>query len=83
MQVLGHDKICDSIPSVSTGPWLDELKEKKVFLTDLKGDGAEIEVLIGADYYAKLLTGRRWCLKNGLVDVETQLGWTVSGKLCH
>lgn len=83
MQVLGHDKICERIPSVAKGPWMDELKEKKIFLTDLKSDGAEVEVLIGADYYAKLMTGRRCCLKNGLVAMETQLGWTVSGKLCN
>jgi len=31
MQVLGHDKICDRMPSVSKGPWMDELKEKKGF----------------------------------------------------
>ena len=81
MQVLGHNKICEKIPSVAKGPWMGELKEKKIFLTDLKGDGTEVEVLIGADHYAQLMTGRRCCLKNGLVAMESQVGWTVSGKL--
>ena len=39
------------------------------------------EVLIGSDYYADLVTGRKHCLQNGLVALETSLGWTLTGKL--
>ena len=40
-----------------------------------------IEVLIGADIYGKLLTGRRVILRCGLVAIETYLGWIVTGKM--
>jgi hypothetical protein len=39
-----------------------------------------IDVLIGADVYGKLLTGRREILQCGLVAIETYLGWIVTGK---
>jgi len=40
-----------------------------------------IEVLIGADIYGKLLTGRREILRCGLVAIETYFGWIVTGKM--
>jgi len=58
-----------------------ELKENKIFVNDLGGGGSEIELLIGSDYYGKWLTGRKHCLQNGLVALETCFGWTLSGKL--
>ena len=80
LKVLGHNHICGKIPRMARGPWMTELKEKKIFVSDL-GDDSEIEVLIGSDYYADLVTGRKHCLQNGLVALETSLGWTLSGKL--
>lgn len=81
MKVLGHQKICGQIPKMSRGPWMAELKDKKIFISDLGEDETKIELLIGADYYAKWLTGKRECLKNGLVALETCFGWTLSGRL--
>jgi len=40
-----------------------------------------IEVLIGADVYGKLLSGRREILQCALVAIETYLGWIVTGKM--
>jgi len=40
-----------------------------------------IEVLIGADVYGKLLSGRREILQCGLVAIEPYLGWIVTGKM--
>jgi len=40
-----------------------------------------IEVLIRADVYGKLLSGRREMLQCGLVAIETYLGWIVTGKM--
>jgi len=81
VEVLSQEKICGGIPRMSKGPWMTELKENKIFVEDLGSDQAEIELLIGSDYYAQWLTGRRHCLKNGLVALETCFGWTLSGKL--
>jgi hypothetical protein len=81
VKVLGHQKICGRIPRMSKWPWMAELKEKKIFVNDLGEDDAEIELLIGSDYYPKWLTGRKQCLQNGLVALETYFGWTLSGKL--
>jgi hypothetical protein len=82
--VLGHSHICDNIPVMEYGTWLTELKEKGIFVTDLVRPGDyshDIELLIGADYYGQLLTGRIEHLSNGLVAIETRLGWTLSGAL--
>jgi len=81
VRLLGHEKICGKIPRMSKGQWMTELKQKKIFLNDLGEDGGEIELLIGSDYYPQWVTGRRHCLQNGLVALETSFGWTVSGKL--
>ena len=81
LRLLGHEKICCKIPRMSKGQWMAELKDKKIFLNDLAEDDGEIEILIGSDYYPQWITGRKHCLQNGLVALETGFGWTVSGKL--
>jgi len=81
VRVLGHKRICSGIPKMSRGPWMAELKLQKIFVSDLAEDQNEIELLIGSDHYAKWLTGRKHCLANGLVALETCFGWTLSGKL--
>ena len=37
-------------------------------------------MLIGADVYGKLLSGKIRSLSRGLVAIETRLGWTLMGK---
>lgn len=81
LDVYDQTEICSSIPTVPTGPWLGELARKNIHLTDLEYPTTEIEILIGSDFEGKLLTGRREELTSGLVAIETQLGWTLSGKL--
>ena len=81
LEVLGHQKICGRIPKMSKGAWMAELKSNRIFVNDLGEDESEIELLIGSDYYAKWVTGRKQFLKNGLVALETCFGWTLSGKL--
>jgi len=81
LKVLGQKMICGSIPRMTKGPWMAELKERRIFVNDLGDDEGEIELLIGSDYYAKWLTGRKQSLRNGLVALETCFGWTLSGSL--
>ena len=80
-EALGHDKICSSVPRMQNCPRMAELKEKRIFVTDFGPGEGEIELLIGSDYYTQWMTGNNFCLKNGLMVLETQFGWIVSGKL--
>ncbi len=42
-------------------------------------DSLQIDVLIGADYYWELVTGRTSRCEDGPVAVHTRLGWVLSG----
>ena len=76
---LDQDIICDSIPSIKSGAWCDELSELNIKITDMNASDETVSILIGADIAGKLLTGKRHVLKCGLVAIETYLGWTVMG----
>ncbi|GBN09255.1 hypothetical protein AVEN_18573-1 [Araneus ventricosus] len=80
-EVLDQAVICENVPPVSEGPWLYELKDLGVILTDTKVSSESIQVLIGADIMGRLLTGKRKLLLSGLVAVETHLGWTLMEKV--
>lgn len=77
---LNQDVICQNVPSATKGPWLQELQENGINLTDVDNEDKSVAVLIGADVAGKLLTGRRKELKCGAVALETLLGWTLIGK---
>lgn len=80
LEVLDQPLICSAVPHILNGPWLEELKDLNIFISDVVDDGP-IEVLIGSDVAGKLLTGRKMMLKCGLVAVETFLGWTLMGRV--
>ncbi|XP_071653126.1 uncharacterized protein [Temnothorax longispinosus] len=77
---LNHRIICQNVPSIGKGPWLQELQEQGIKLTDVDAKNEPIALLIGADVVGRLLTGRRRELKCGPVAMETLLGWTLMGK---
>ncbi|GIY59784.1 DUF1758 domain-containing protein [Caerostris darwini] len=81
LDALDHDVICNDISSVKNDSWIQELRTKKIFLTDIQENAGPIEVLLGADVAGKLITGRREELETGLVALETKLGWTLMGKV--
>jgi len=76
---LNEAEICSRVPVLQPGSWLSEFRERGIDV--LVEDERPIEVLIEADIYAKLLTGRREILQCGLVATETYLGWIVTGKM--
>ncbi|XP_011688448.1 PREDICTED: uncharacterized protein LOC105450352 [Wasmannia auropunctata] len=78
--VYQQDTICQSISTVSRGPWINELKEKSATLSDFGHEKLPISVLIGADIVGKLYTGRILNLKCGVTAVKTRLGWTLLGQ---
>ncbi|XP_008485304.1 uncharacterized protein LOC103521977 [Diaphorina citri] len=79
--VLNQDTICNTVPTVPEGPWLTELHQSNIELTDVGHATTDIEILVGADVVGKLYTGRLKELSSGLVAVETHLGWTLCGKV--
>ncbi|XP_018395064.1 PREDICTED: uncharacterized protein LOC108773670 [Cyphomyrmex costatus] len=78
---LNQKSICEKVPSVSKGPWLQELQQDGIKITDINTRNESIGILIGADIAGKLLTGRRKVLKSGIIAFETLLGWTLMGKV--
>lgn len=65
-----------AVPAFCVGDDVDDLR-----LADDAGVPTEsnIGVLIGADYYWKVATGKIRRLENGLTAVETSFGWTLQG----
>jgi len=59
---------------------MNELKRKQIWISDLGEGSPEIEVLLGADAFSKLMTGQTLSLSNGLTAIETALGWTLMGE---
>ncbi|XP_021966107.1 uncharacterized protein LOC110861310 [Folsomia candida] len=81
LEVLDRDDICGLIARVPSGPWIKELANQGVHLTDFTSDSPEIEILIGSDYYGKLMTGRVVQLKSGLTAFQSTFGWSLGGKV--
>nr|XP_042913724.1 uncharacterized protein LOC122273787 [Parasteatoda tepidariorum] len=77
---LDQEIICNNVSSIRQGPWIRELRQKRIFITDC-GNSGPIEVLLGADVVGKLFTGKQEQLKSGLVALDTKLGWTLIGKV--
>ncbi len=66
---------------MTEGPWLQELVGKGIRINDHGYECPQIELLIGADWWGKLLTARVEQLSCGLTAIETVFGWTVMCKL--
>ncbi|CAL8093337.1 unnamed protein product, partial [Orchesella dallaii] len=83
MMVRDQKVISNSIPRISRNSVkvFEELKQRKIWVTDVGDDCPPIEVLIGADVWAKLLTGNIQDLICGYTAIETHLGWTLSGEV--
>ncbi|XP_012232191.2 uncharacterized protein [Linepithema humile] len=70
---LEQDIICQDIPSVSSSPWIDMLKEKNLFLSDTDGNRESVSLLIGADVAGKIITGRILQISQGITALKTKL----------
>lgn len=79
-EALDQLTICGTVPPVFYGPWTNELDILGVQVSD-SGQSGPIELLLGADVIGMLYTGRREQLPCGLIAMETQLGWTLMGKV--
>jgi len=80
LNVLETETICGNIPKLPAGPWIKILRERNISVSDLNTkDDQQIDLMIGADYYAQLMTGRIVKLTPGLTALETTFGWVVMG----
>ncbi|GBO24401.1 hypothetical protein AVEN_183001-1 [Araneus ventricosus] len=75
--VVDKDIICNDVPSVSYGPWNDELKSMNIQIFDIEDNLGPIDVLIGAYVAGRPFTGKRRVLSSGLVALQSYLGWTI------
>ncbi|XP_051157994.1 uncharacterized protein LOC127279597 [Leptopilina boulardi] len=78
---LDQNVICNHVPSVKNGIWIQELKKLNIKISDFETNDNSVALLIGADFAGRLLTGQRKLLDCGLVAVETVLGWTLMGEV--
>ncbi|GFV15111.1 uncharacterized protein TNCV_1743251 [Trichonephila clavipes] len=81
LDALDEDIICNNTANVRYGPWMRELKQKKIFITDFQNSLEPNEKLLGADIVSKLFMGKQEQLTSGLVAMGTKLGWTLMGKV--
>ncbi|XP_023022263.2 uncharacterized protein [Leptinotarsa decemlineata] len=80
LEVLDQPIICSEVSPVYSGPWIEELRDLNIELSDI-GSAGPIEILIGADSVGQIFTGNRHSFSNGLVAYETLFGWVLLGKI--
>lgn len=78
-QVVEVDTICNSISPTSKGPWIEELAEEGIILSDCLDHECPIHVLFGLDTASKLYTEQIFETKDGPVAFETKFVWTMMG----
>ncbi|GFQ82036.1 DUF1758 domain-containing protein, partial [Trichonephila clavata] len=87
IEVMDQKKICATVPKINNAYCLKELREKKIFLSDVSFKSEkclyeenvnDIHLLLGADVAGKILTGKIEQLSCGLVAMQSILGWTVT-----
>ncbi|GFR23400.1 integrase catalytic domain-containing protein [Trichonephila clavata] len=92
IEVMDQKKICATVPKIKNAYCLKELREKKIFLSDVSFKSEkclyeesvnDIHLLLGADVAGKILTGKIEHLSCGLVAMQYILGWTVMGKISN
>ena len=64
------------------GPRINIMNKIKLIMADgTEATDDDIDILIGADLYWKLVTGKTHLLPGGPIAVETIFGWVLSGEL--
>ncbi|UYV75710.1 hypothetical protein LAZ67_13001071 [Cordylochernes scorpioides] len=79
-KLLDQQKICGNLPRLSRGPWLKELKARKIWVPDIGKDDMEIEILLGCDVLGSIFMMKSCVLSNGLTASQTRFGWTLMGE---
>ncbi|CAL8077047.1 unnamed protein product [Orchesella dallaii] len=77
LQFLEKDDTCGMTPNVSTGKRMEEHRVQGNILSDIGADWAEVDILIGFDYWGDILTGHMKKLSPGVMASETIFGWSL------
>lgn len=89
--MIGSKKICltvrekpklgGMVPKIPKGVWMEELSRKGITFNDIEygKTTAEIDIVIGSDYWGRMMTGKEELLDCGLLAKESVFGWTLSG----
>ena len=82
LRLIVVPSICEPLTAQPMSLCLERFEHlKQLDLADYSNrqDSLQIDVLIGADYYWELVTGRTSRCEDGPVAVHTRLGWVLSG----
>jgi len=82
IEAVQTPQLCTAVMKVPSEHIQHQLEKKGLPVADVStGDKDELElsVLIGADYYWKVVTGKTERLSDALVAIETIFGWAVQG----
>uniref|UniRef100_A0A1X7TWL4 DUF1758 domain-containing protein n=1 Tax=Amphimedon queenslandica TaxID=400682 RepID=A0A1X7TWL4_AMPQE len=83
LRLLSVPHICSPIASMPVETCRSKYSYlRELDLADTLPDG-ELEILIGSDYYWKVVTGERIQGSHGPVAIYTRLGWVLSGSVPH
>ncbi|CAG7664104.1 unnamed protein product, partial [Allacma fusca] len=81
IKLLDQSTICTAIPKVPRGPRFGELKQRKIWISDVETDCKSVDILFAADAIGRIKTGQVRHLKCVLIAVKTKLGWTLMGEV--
>ena len=82
IEAVETPQVCSAVIKVPGEPIQNALKKRDLQLADFPLEGAdnpELAVLIGADYYWRVVTGKVQRITESLVAVETSFGWALQG----
>lgn len=80
IEVVVTPQVCTAVMKVPGEHLQTEIKRRGLLLADFPGDEKpELSLLIGSDYYWKIVTGQVERLTESLVALETTFGWAVQG----
>ncbi|KAL2076870.1 hypothetical protein ACEWY4_027537 [Coilia grayii] len=82
IEAIETPQICTAVMKVPGEDIQRELKRRGLQFADATEDGSDypqLSVLIGADYYWSMVSGRVERITDALVAIESVLGWTVQG----
>ena len=82
IEAVETPQVCTAVIKVPSEPIQEELRRKGLQLADFPLDGAddpELSMLIGADYYWQVVSGKVQRITESLVAVESSFGWVLQG----
>lgn len=84
IDVLESPHVCPSIMSVPGAALRRKMDEKGMPLADTLvyiKENQDVGILIGADYYWSIVTGKTERFPNGLVAMDSMFGWLIQGTI--